>query len=58
LLDPELPAAASLPAVSGPIKEYLRGRRDTIKCIVVCCISADILMGDIWQQQQQQQQQQ
>lgn len=35
LLDPQLPAAASLPAVSGPIKDYLRGRRDTIKCIVV-----------------------
>lgn len=34
-LDPQLPAAASLPAVSAHIKNYLRGRSDTIKEIVV-----------------------
>ena len=35
LLDPQLPAAASLPPVSAHIKDYLRGRPDTIKEIVV-----------------------
>lgn len=34
-LDPQLPAAASLPPVSVHIKDYLRGRPDTIKEIVV-----------------------
>jgi hypothetical protein len=34
-LDPQLPAAASLPSVSAHIKDYLRGRHDTIKEIVV-----------------------
>jgi hypothetical protein len=33
-LDPALPAATALEVVGHPIKEYLRGRSDTIRCIV------------------------
>lgn len=33
-LEPALPAGVSLAAVSTPIKEYLRGRKDTIRCVV------------------------
>ena len=40
-LDPQLPAAASLAAVSEHIKEYLRGRRDTVRCIVTMLTEGD-----------------
>ena len=33
-LDPALPTGVSIAAVSEPITEYLRGRRDTIRCVV------------------------
>ena len=45
-LDPELPAAASLQAIGAPIKEYLRGRADTIRCIVTALTDDPELLED------------
>eukprot|EP01052_Picozoa_sp_SAG31_P013727 SAG31_NODE_833_length_11657_cov_3.652535_5_plen_895_part_00 len=45
-LEPELPAAASVPTIGAPIKAYLRGRTDTIRQIVTALTDDSELLED------------